>query len=47
MRTQGTLQPCQKGTKKPLAQYGEQLVCARYRYDATRQRWLKAVELVV
>lgn len=47
MRTQGTLQPRQKGTKQLLAQYGEQLVCARYRYDATRQRWLKAVELVV
>jgi hypothetical protein len=34
MRTQVTLQPDQKGTKKLLAQYGEQLVCVRYRYDA-------------
>jgi hypothetical protein len=47
MRIQVTLQPVQKGAKKLLAQYGEQLVCARYRYDATRQRRLKAVELVV
>jgi hypothetical protein len=47
MRTQVTLQPGQKGTKKLLAQYGEQLVCVRYRYDATRQRRLKTVELVV
>jgi hypothetical protein len=47
MRTQVPLQPGQKGTKKQLAQYGEQLVCVRYRYDATRQRRLKTVELVV
>jgi hypothetical protein len=47
MRTQVTLQPGQKGTKKLLAQYGEQLVCVRYRYDAIRQRRLKTVELVV
>jgi hypothetical protein len=47
MRTQATLQPGQKGTKKLLAQYGERLVCVRYRYDATRQRRLKTVELVV
>ena len=47
MRTHVTLQPGQKGTKELLAQYGEQLVCVRYRYDATRQRRLKTVELVV
>jgi hypothetical protein len=47
MRTQVTLQPGQKGTKKLLAQYGEQLVCVRYCYDAIRQRRLKTVELVV
>ena len=29
------------------AQYGEQLVCVRYRYDAERQRRLKTVELIV
>jgi hypothetical protein len=47
MHTQVTLQHGQKGTKQLLAQYGEQLVCIRYRYDATRQRRLKTVELVV
>jgi hypothetical protein len=46
MRTQVTLQRGHKGTKQLLAQYGEQLVCVRYRYDATRQRRLKTVELV-
>ena len=47
MRTQVTLQPGQKGTKKLRDRYGDQLVCVRYRYDAARQRWLKTVELIV
>jgi hypothetical protein len=33
--------------KKLLTQYGEQLVCVRYRYDSACQRRLKTVELVV
>jgi hypothetical protein len=41
------LQPGQRGTKKLLAQYGDQLICVRYRYDETRQRRLKTVELLV
>jgi hypothetical protein len=47
MHTQMTLQPGQKGTKKLLARYGEQLVCVRYRYDAARQRHLKTAEWIV
>ncbi|MGH8071734.1 MAG: hypothetical protein ACRERE_42165 [Candidatus Entotheonellia bacterium] len=47
MRPQVILQPGQKGTKKLLAQYGEQLVCGRSRYDATRPRRLKTVEWIV
>ena len=47
MRTQVTLQPGQKGTKKLYDRYGDQLVCVRYRYDAARQRRLKTVELIV
>ncbi len=47
MRTQVTLQPGQKGTKKLCDRYGEQLVCVRYRYDAARQRRLKTIELIV
>jgi hypothetical protein len=47
MRIQVTLQPGQKGTKKLMAQYGQQLVCVRYRYDVTHQRRLKIVELIV
>ena len=41
------LKPGQNGTKALLDQYGEQLVCVRYRYDRTRQLRLKTVELIV
>lgn len=39
--------PGQKGTKQLLAQYGDRLICVRYRYDAHRQKRFKTVELVV
>src|SRR3989441_6273911 len=41
------LKPGKKGTKQLLAQYGDRLVCVRYRYDAQRKKRLKTVELVV
>jgi len=41
------LKPGQKGTKQLLAQYGDRLVCVRYRYDAQRKKRLKTVELLV
>ena len=41
------LKPGQKGTKDLLAQYGERLICVRYRYDAQRKKRLKTVELLV
>ena len=47
VRVQVTLQPGQKSTKKPHDQYGDQLVCVRYRYDEAQQRQLKTVELIV
>jgi hypothetical protein len=47
MRAQVTRQPGQRGTKKLIEQYGEQLVYVRYRYDEARQRRLKTVELSV
>jgi hypothetical protein len=47
MRAQVTRQPGQRGTKKLIEQYGEQLVYVRYRYDEARQRRLKTVELIV
>jgi hypothetical protein len=41
------LKPGQRGTKKLLAQYGERLLCVRYRYDEQRRRRYKTVELIV
>jgi hypothetical protein len=47
MRTLLHLKPGQKGTKQLLTQYGDRLVCVRYRYDAQRKRRFKTVELIV
>ncbi|MGH7390887.1 MAG: hypothetical protein ACREM3_15740 [Candidatus Rokuibacteriota bacterium] len=41
------LKPGQKGTKHLVEQYGDRLVCVRYRYDAARKRRVKTVELIV
>jgi hypothetical protein len=46
-RTRLKLKPGQDGTKKLLAQYGEQLVCVRYRYDDEKRKRYKTVELIV
>ena len=37
MRARLILKPGQRGTKKLCAEYGERLVCVRYRYD--EKRW--------
>jgi hypothetical protein len=42
-----TLLPQQDGTKKLAAQYGDRLVCVRYRYDPEQQRKMTTVEVVV
>jgi hypothetical protein len=47
MRTRLTLTPGQNGTRRLVAEYGDRLVCVRYRYDEKTQRRLKTVELVV
>ena len=47
MKTRLTLRPGNPGTKSLLAEYGERLVCVRYRYDDQRQKRIKTVELVV
>ena len=41
------LKPGQKGTKQLLAQYGDRLICVRYRYDAQRKKRFKTVEILV
>jgi hypothetical protein len=45
MRTLLHLKPGKKGTKQLLTQYGDRLVCVRYRYDAQRKKRFKTVEL--
>jgi hypothetical protein len=47
MEVRATLAPGQKGTRQLLKQYGDQLVCVRYRYDKARQKRYKTVELIV
>jgi len=47
MRTRLTLHPDQDGAKQLREQYGDLLVCVRYRYDeTTKERW-KTVELII
>src|SRR5262245_3949879 len=41
------LTPGQKGTRQLLSQYGDRLVCVRYRYDAQQKKRFKTVELRV
>src|SRR5262245_25285677 len=47
MRIRLTLHPGQHGAKQLQAQYGDQLVCVRYRYDEQQQKRFKTVELIV
>lgn len=47
MKTRLKLNPGQRGTKKLVTQYGERLICVRYRYDEKRKKRLKTVELIV
>jgi hypothetical protein len=47
MTTRVKLKPGQKGTKKLTEQYGDSLVCIRYRYDANACKQYKTVEIVV
>jgi len=47
MKTRVNLKPGQKGTKGLLEQYGEALLCVRYRYDAKAHRQYKTVEIIV
>ena len=42
-----TLHPGQNGAKQLQAQYGDRLVCVRYRYDEQQQKRFKTVELIV
>jgi hypothetical protein len=47
IRTHLKLNPGQRGTKKLLAEYGDRLVCVRYRYNEAQKKRFKTVELIV
>lgn len=47
LRTRLTLRPGQPGTRKLVDQYGERVVCVRYRYDHIAKKRFKTVELIV
>ena len=47
MRIRLTLHPEQPGAKQLHAQYGDRLVCVRYRYDEQCRKRFKTVELIV
>ncbi len=47
MRTSIHLKPGRKETKQLLAQYGDRLVCVRYRHDTQQKKRFKTVELIV
>jgi len=47
MKVKLKLRPGNRGTKKLINQYGDKLLCVRYRYDETTQKRYKTVELIV
>lgn len=47
METRVTVRPGDKGTKKLVQEFGQKLLCVRYRYDPVRRMRHKTVELVV
>jgi hypothetical protein len=47
MRVRLTLKPGQRGTKQFVEEYGDRLVCVRYRYDDKLRKRYKTVELIV
>lgn len=47
MEIRSTMCPGEKGTRRLLKAYGEQLVCVRYRYDRARGKRYTTVELIV
>ena len=47
LRTRVTLKPGRPGTKTLQAEYGDRLLCVRYRYDDERALRYKTVEVIV
>ncbi len=47
MKTKLILKPGQRGTKKLLNQYGDRLICVRYRYDEQSRKRFKTAEIII
>jgi hypothetical protein len=47
VKTRVKLKPGQRGTKKLLDQYGDALVCVRYRYYREKRKQFKTIEIIV
>ena len=47
MKIRTIVQPGKRGTKALVKEYGEQLVCVRYRYDYFHKKKYKTVELII
>jgi hypothetical protein len=47
VRVRLNLKPGQRGTRRLVAEYGDRLVCVRYRYDIRTRRRYKTVELII
>lgn len=46
-KTTRTLLPGQSGTKRLAKEYGNKLVCVRYKYDEVNHHKIKTVEIIV
>lgn len=47
MKAYAHLKPGQDGTKRLVEQYGDALLCVRYRFDEVRGVKLKTVEIII
>jgi hypothetical protein len=47
MKAHTHLKPGQKGTRRLVEQFGDKLLCVRYRHDEIRQVRMKTVEIIV
>ncbi len=47
MEIKTTIQAGQNGSKQLVNEYGDQLVCVRYRYDKKKQKRYKTIELII
>lgn len=47
MKTRLILKPGEKGTKRLVEKYGDDLLCVRFRYDAELRQRIKTIELII